>query len=62
MLLSAGAPIVSSIMGVYPPAVVARRTARGIAWFAVVTTVAEARAAVQAGADVVIAQGAEAGG
>ncbi len=61
-LLSAGAPIVSSIMGVYPPAFVARLKARGIAWFAVVTTVAEARAAVQAGADVVIAQGAEAGG
>ena len=35
---------------------------RGIAWFATVTTVAEARVAEAAGADAVIAQGAEAGG
>lgn len=36
--------------------------ARGTAWFAIVTTVAEARAAEQAGADVAVAQGAVSGG
>ena len=35
---------------------------RGIPWFATVTTVAEARAAEAAGADVIVTQGAEAGG
>jgi len=61
-LLAAGPPIVSSVMGLYPPEFVARLKARGIAWFAVVTTVAEARAAEAAGADVIVAQGMEAGG
>lgn len=61
-LLAAGPPIVSSVMGVYPPDFVAKLKARGIAWFAVVTTVAEARAADAAGADVIVAQGMEAGG
>src|SRR5690349_10899736 len=61
-LLAAGPPIVSSVMGLYPPEFVARLKARGIAWFAVVTTVAEARAAEGAGADVIVAQGMEAGG
>ena len=61
-LLKAGPPIISSIMGVYPPDFVAAIKARGIAWFATVTTVAEAKAAEAAGADVVVAQGAEAGG
>jgi nitronate monooxygenase len=61
-LLKAGPPIISSIMGVYPPHFVAAMKARGIAWFATVTTVAEAKAAEAAGADVVVAQGAEAGG
>ncbi len=61
-LLAAGAPVVSSIMGLYPPAFVARLKQRGTRWFATVTTVAEARAAAAAGADVVVAQGAEAGG
>jgi nitronate monooxygenase len=61
-LLKAAPPIVSSIMGLYPPDFVARLKQRGIAWFATVTTVAEARAAVAAGADVVVAQGMEAGG
>ncbi len=54
--------IVSSIMGLYPPHLVARLKARGIAWWATVTTVAEAVAAEAAGADAVVAQGAEAGG
>ena len=61
-LLTCGAPIVSSIMGLYPPDVVARLKARGIAWFASVSTVAEALAAEAAGADVIVAQGMEAGG
>lgn len=61
-ILDIGPPIVSSIMGVYPPAFVARMKDQGIKWFANATTVAEARAAVDAGADVIIAQGAEAGG
>jgi len=61
-MLAVGPPVMSSIMGLYPPDVVARMKARGIAWFATVTTVAEARAAAAAGADVIVAQGAEAGG
>jgi nitronate monooxygenase len=61
-LLDAAPPIVSSIMGLYPEAFVARMKQRGIAWFATVTTVAEAKAAEAAGADVIVAQGAEAGG
>lgn len=61
-ILQAAPPVVSSIMGLYPPDFVAAMKARGIAWFATVTTVAEARAAEAAGADVVVAQGAEAGG
>ena len=61
-LLAAGPPMISSIMGLYPPDFVAAMKARGIAWFATVTTVAEARAAEAAGADVVVAQGMEAGG
>ena len=61
-MLEVGPVMVSSIMGLYPPAVVARMKERGICWIANVTTVAEARAAVAAGADVVVAQGMEAGG
>ncbi len=61
-MLEVGPPIVSSIMGLYPPDFVARLKERGIAWFATVSTLAEARAAEAAGADVIIAQGAEAGG
>jgi nitronate monooxygenase len=61
-ILEAAPPIVSSIMGLYPAAFVERLKARGIAWWATVSTVAEARAAEAAGADVIVAQGAEAGG
>jgi nitronate monooxygenase len=61
-MLEIGPPVISSIMGLYPTPVVERMKARGIRWFATVTTVAEARAAVAAGADAVVAQGAEAGG
>jgi nitronate monooxygenase len=61
-LLAAHPPIVSSVMGLYPPAFVAELKKLGIAWFANVSTVAEARAAEDAGADVVAVQGMEAGG
>ncbi len=61
-MLEAGPALVSSIMGVYPPAIVARMKEKGIRWLANVTTVGEARAAVEAGADAVVAQGMEAGG
>jgi len=55
-------PVVSSIMGVFPEAFVTRLKDRGIAWFAAATTLAEARTARAAGADVIVAQGFEAGG
>jgi nitronate monooxygenase len=61
-LLQAGPAVVSSIMGLYPAPYVAKLKARGIAWFANATTVAEAKAAREAGADAIVAQGAEAGG
>ena len=61
-MLDVGPAIVSSIMGLYPPKVVARLKDKGIRWLANATTVAEAREAVAAGADVVVAQGMEAGG
>jgi nitronate monooxygenase len=61
-MLSAAPRVVSSIMGLFPEPFVARLKARGIAWFAVATTLAEARAAEAAGADAIVAQGAEAGG
>jgi nitronate monooxygenase len=61
-MLAAGPAVISSIMGVFPADVVAAAKARGIAWFATATTVAEAREAVEAGADAIVAQGAEAGG
>jgi len=61
-LLAASPPIVSSVMGLYPPEFVQQLKQRGIRWFANVSTVAEARAAEQAGADVIVAQGMEAGG
>lgn len=61
-LLDAAPSIISSIMGLYPPVFVQRMKAKGIKWFANATTVAEARAAEAAGADVIVAQGMEAGG
>jgi len=61
-LLAARPTAASSIMGLFPAAFVQRLKHAGIAWFANVTTVAEARAAAAAGADVIVAQGAEAGG
>jgi nitronate monooxygenase len=61
-LLAIKPPIVSSVMGLYPGAFVERLKCAGITWFANVSTVAEARAAEAAGADVVAVQGMEAGG
>lgn len=61
-LLAANPPIVSSVMGLYPPEFVQKLKARGIRWFANISTVAEAKAAEAAGADAVVAQGMEAGG
>ena len=61
-LLAAAPPVVSTIMGLFPPAFVAQLKARGIAWFACATTLGEALAAQAAGADAVVAQGSEAGG
>jgi len=61
-LLAARAPIVSSVMGLFPPAFVQRLKVAGVAWWANISTVAEALAAEAAGADVVVAQGMEAGG
>ena len=61
-MLEVGPPIISSVMGLYPPAFVERMKAKGIKWFANISTVAEAKAAEAAGADVVVAQGMEAGG
>jgi len=61
-MLEACPPVISSIMGLYPPAFVDRMKAKGIKWFATVTTVAEAKAAQNAGADAIVAQGMEAGG
>jgi nitronate monooxygenase len=61
-MLAAGPRVISSIMGLFPEAFVARFKARGIAWFACATTLAEAVVAERAGADAIVAQGFEAGG
>jgi nitronate monooxygenase len=61
-VLAARPAVVSSIMGLFPPAYADRLRAAGIAWFATVTTAAEARAAAAAGADALVVQGMEAGG
>jgi nitronate monooxygenase len=61
-LIAAGPRAVSSIMGLFPAPYVAKLKANNIAWFATVTTLAEAIEAQKAGADAIVAQGAEAGG
>ena len=61
-ILEVAPKAVSSIMGLYSASFVAELRRRGILWLATVTTVAEAKAAEDAGADAVIAQGIEAGG
>ena len=61
-MLSAESKVISSIMGLYPRSFIAELKARGILWFATATTISEARLAEDAGADVIVAQGIEAGG
>lgn len=61
-MLDVSPRVISSIMGLYPPAFISELKARGILWFANATTVAEAKAAEGAGADAIVAQGMEAGG
>jgi len=61
-MLNAQPTAISSIMGIYAPEFVSAMKSRGILWFATATTVTEARAAADAGADAIIAQGMEAGG
>src|SRR4029079_13859294 len=60
-MLAARPRVISSIMGLYPSKMVDRMKADHVSWFATATTVAEAREAERAGADVIIAQGMEAG-
>jgi nitronate monooxygenase len=61
-LLAVRPTVVSSIMGLYPAGFVDKLKDMGIAWFAAATTLAEAREAEKAGADVIVAQSFEAGG
>jgi nitronate monooxygenase len=61
-VLAVAPKAISSIMGLYSPAFVSELKGRGLLWFANATTVAEAKAAEEAGADAIVAQGMEAGG
>ena len=61
-MLEVQPPILSSVMGLFPPPFVEKMKRMGITWFANISTVAEAKAAEAAGADIIVAQGAEAGG
>ncbi|MDQ3765199.1 MAG: nitronate monooxygenase [Actinomycetota bacterium] len=61
-MLAAQPTVMSSIMGLFPREVVTRMRERGIAWFCCATSLAEALAAEEAGADAIVAQGMEAGG
>lgn len=61
-MLEARPTVVSSIMGRFDDGFVARLHDAGIAWFACATTLDDALAAQDAGADAVVAQGMEAGG
>jgi nitronate monooxygenase len=61
-ILDVGPTAISSIMGLFPAIFVEQMKERGIKWFANATTVTEAELAEQAGADVIVAQGMEAGG
>jgi nitronate monooxygenase len=61
-ILAIAPPVISSIMGVFPESFVTRLKDKGISWFACVTTLAEARQALAAGADALVVQGVEAGG
>jgi nitronate monooxygenase len=61
-VVAARPAVLSTIMGLLTAAQAARLREAGVDWWATVTTVAEARAALAAGADALVAQGAEAGG
>jgi nitronate monooxygenase len=61
-MLAARPTVVSSIMGLFEPGYVRRLHDQSIAWFACATTLDEALAAQDAGADAIVAQGMEAGG
>ena len=61
-MLNARPRVVSSIMGLFEPAYVRRLHEAGIDWFACATTLSDALAAQEAGADAIVAQGMEAGG
>lgn len=61
-MLAAEPTVISSIMGLFDPGYVTRLHERGIAWFACATTLDDALAAQEAGADAIVAQGMEAGG
>jgi nitronate monooxygenase len=61
-MLAARPTAVSSIMGLFEPGYVQRLHDHGIVWFACATTLNEALAAQDAGADAIVAQGMEAGG
>ncbi|MDQ4116447.1 MAG: nitronate monooxygenase [Actinomycetota bacterium] len=61
-MLAARPTVISSIMGLFDDAFVSRIHDAGVSWFACATTVDDALAAQEAGADAVVAQGMEAGG
>lgn len=61
-MIEARPAAISSIMGLYPAEMVLEMKRHGIQWFATITTVEEAVLAERAGADVIVAQGMEAGG
>jgi len=61
-MLEARPPTVSSIFGLFSSSFVRQLKQQNILWLATISTVAEARAAEAAGADIIVVQGAEAGG
>jgi nitronate monooxygenase len=61
-LLRSAPPAVSSVMGLFPKQFVSELKGHGILWLATATTVSEARQAADAGVDIIVAQGMEAGG
>jgi nitronate monooxygenase len=61
-MLTARPTVISSIMGLFDRDYVRRLHEQGISWFACATTLGDALAAQQAGADAIVAQGMEAGG
>jgi nitronate monooxygenase len=61
-MLTARPTVISSIMGLFDLNYVRRLHEQGISWFACATTLDDALAAQQAGADAIVAQSMEAGG